>query len=257
MRMAVERAPPRRPETWPGCGHAPWSSAGDDDVVRPGAHARALPQHPRRRAGRRPRHVARPDLGEARPGRPAASWTSSPPTRSRRESADPPPPVTTAPLFLVDALPTGDTGVLDGPEGRHAATVRRLRAGEGLLLGRRAGRARARRRHRRREGRAAAGGRRPADCCRRPRPRLLLAQALVKGERGELAVELATEAGRGRRAAVAARRGASRAGRPGRAATRRSARWRYDRAGGREAGPTAVGAGGRGAGARRRRWPAG
>ena len=42
--------------------------------------------------------------------------------------------MSTAPLFLVDALPTGDTAVLDGPEGRHAATVKRLREGEGLLL---------------------------------------------------------------------------------------------------------------------------
>ena len=42
--------------------------------------------------------------------------------------------MTTAPLFLVDALPAGDDAVLDGAEGRHAATVRRLRAGEGLVL---------------------------------------------------------------------------------------------------------------------------
>ena len=39
-----------------------------------------------------------------------------------------------APLFLVEALPTGDTLTLDGPEGHHAATVQRLRAGEELLL---------------------------------------------------------------------------------------------------------------------------
>jgi len=102
--------------------------------------------------------------------------------------------VTTAPLFLVDALPTGDTAVLDGPEGRHAATVKRLRAGEGLVLA---------------DGR---GGLAHAvvtavekDALRLdvvdrhtltpPAPRVLLAQALVKGDRGELAVELATEAG--------------------------------------------------------------
>lgn len=35
-----------------------------------------------------------------------------------------------APLFLVEALPTGDTLTLDGPEGHHAATVQRLRAGD-------------------------------------------------------------------------------------------------------------------------------
>ena len=102
--------------------------------------------------------------------------------------------MTTAPLFLVDALPTGDTAVLDGPEGRHAATVKRLRAGEGLVLA---------------DGR---GGLAHAvvtavekDALRLDvvdrhtlapaKPRVLLAQALVKGDRGELAVELATEAG--------------------------------------------------------------
>ena len=102
--------------------------------------------------------------------------------------------MSTAPLFLVDALPVGDTAVLDGPEGRHAATVKRLREGEGLLLA---------------DGRGglahavvtAAGkdalqlevvDRRTVAA---PAPRVLLAQALVKGDRGELAVELATEAG--------------------------------------------------------------
>ena len=39
------------------------------------------------------------------------------------------------PLFLVDALPAGDSARLDGPEGRHAADVQRLRVGETLLLG--------------------------------------------------------------------------------------------------------------------------
>jgi 16S rRNA (uracil1498-N3)-methyltransferase len=102
--------------------------------------------------------------------------------------------VSTAPLFLVDALPSGDVAVLDGPEGRHAATVKRLRAGEGLLLA---------------DGRGGlahavvtAVGRDALQLeivDRRtlpaPAPRVLLAQALVKGDRGELAVELATEAG--------------------------------------------------------------
>jgi 16S rRNA (uracil1498-N3)-methyltransferase len=102
--------------------------------------------------------------------------------------------VTTAPLFLVDVLPPGDTGVLDGPEGRHAATVRRLRAGEELLLA---------------DGRGGLARAVVEDVARdalalrvvdrsllpSPVPRVVLAQALVKGDRGELAVELATEAG--------------------------------------------------------------
>jgi 16S rRNA (uracil1498-N3)-methyltransferase len=101
----------------------------------------------------------------------------------------------TAPVFLVPALPSDETFVLDGPEGRHAAAVRRLGAGSALVVT---------------DGAGAA-----ADCVveslvgkdslalrisRRwsqpaPRPRIVLAQALVKGDRGELAVELATETG--------------------------------------------------------------
>jgi 16S rRNA (uracil1498-N3)-methyltransferase len=102
--------------------------------------------------------------------------------------------VTGLPLFLVDALPPGSDAVLDGPEGRHAATVRRLRPGEGLVLGDgRGGLARA----------VVVSVARDALQIRvldrsalpPPAPRVVLAQALVKGERGELAVELATEAG--------------------------------------------------------------
>ena len=98
------------------------------------------------------------------------------------------------PVFLVDRLPAvGDT-VLDGPEGRHAATVRRMGAGEGLLMS---------------EGRGGlawcavrAVGRDVVELFVErawheppPSPRVVVAQALVKGDRGELAVELATEAG--------------------------------------------------------------
>ncbi|MBM7772553.1 16S rRNA (uracil1498-N3)-methyltransferase [Actinokineospora baliensis] len=96
--------------------------------------------------------------------------------------------------FLVDALPPGESFTLDGPEGRHAAAVRRLRAGERLLVG---------------DGRGTvaecvvtAAGKDSLDLAvdRRwteapPPLRVVLAQALVKGDRGELAVELATEAG--------------------------------------------------------------
>ncbi|HVH25077.1 MAG TPA: 16S rRNA (uracil(1498)-N(3))-methyltransferase [Pseudonocardia sp.] len=100
----------------------------------------------------------------------------------------------TAPLFLVDALPDGERLLLDGPEGRHAATVKRLRVGEAVLIGDgRGGLA---------EARVAGTGRDRVELTivdRRtvaaPAPRVLLVQALVKGDRGELAVELATEAG--------------------------------------------------------------
>lgn len=102
--------------------------------------------------------------------------------------------MSTAPLFLVDELPAGDRLRLDGPEGRHAATVKRLRVGEPVLVGDgRGGLARAR---------VAGTGRDTVELAitgrervEPPRPRVLLAQALVKGDRGELAVELATEAG--------------------------------------------------------------
>lgn len=91
-------------------------------------------------------------------------------------------------------MPEGERGELSGAEGRHAVTVRRTRVGERLRLGDGHG------------GLATAEvvevgrdsltlrvlDRRRVDP---PRPRVTLAQALVKGERGELAVELATEAG--------------------------------------------------------------
>lgn len=101
----------------------------------------------------------------------------------------------TAPVFLVDELPAGDRAVLDGPEGRHAAAVRRLGPGASLVIS---------------DGRGAAAhcvvestlGRDSLELrvdrrWQEPQlqPRIVLAQALVKGERGELAVELATETG--------------------------------------------------------------
>lgn len=99
----------------------------------------------------------------------------------------------TAPLFLLDDLRPGRL-VLDGPEGRHAATVRRLRVGEAVDLSDGRG------------SRAAcvvvAVGRDVVELDVRtrstepvPHPRLVLVQALAKGDRGELAVELATEVG--------------------------------------------------------------
>ncbi len=101
----------------------------------------------------------------------------------------------TLPLFLTDALPAeGATVALDGPEGRHAAAVRRMRSGEQLLLGDGCGDlARCE---------VVATGRdtlvlRMLWRWHVPPPalRVTVVQALVKGGRGELAVELATEAG--------------------------------------------------------------
>jgi 16S rRNA (uracil1498-N3)-methyltransferase len=102
--------------------------------------------------------------------------------------------VSSRPVFLVDALPDGASTVLDGDEGHHAATVRRLRPGEPLVLSDGAG------------GVAdcvvtgpAPGGLRLAVTAVRrlapPDPRFVLVQALAKGDRGELAVELAVELG--------------------------------------------------------------
>ncbi|PVZ05774.1 16S rRNA (uracil(1498)-N(3))-methyltransferase [Actinomycetospora cinnamomea] len=97
-------------------------------------------------------------------------------------------------LFWAEAVPAAGEVVLDGPEGRHAADVRRVRPGEVVLLGDGAGtRARA-------EVTDVARGRvvtRVLERRSEPAPalRIVLAQALVKGDRGELAVELATEAG--------------------------------------------------------------
>jgi 16S rRNA (uracil1498-N3)-methyltransferase len=101
-----------------------------------------------------------------------------------------------APVFLVDAerLRASDRVVLDGDEGRHAAVVRRIGVGEQLDLT---------------DGRGHVGrsvvvdvGRAGLVCEIRhridvpaPSPRLVVAQALPKGDRGELAVEMLTEVG--------------------------------------------------------------
>ncbi len=99
-----------------------------------------------------------------------------------------------APFFLVDVLPTAGEFLLGGSAGRHAAAARRVRPGELLVLT---------------DGR---GNRAPATVLRTgrsdvllavspavrlpdPSPRVVLVQALPKGERSDLAVELATEAG--------------------------------------------------------------
>ena len=100
----------------------------------------------------------------------------------------------TAPVFLLRPLPEADRLTLDGPEGRHAATVRRLRVGELVDVTDGEGRVA--------ECVVAGVGRDRLDldvtsrsCAAAPEPRIVVVQALVKGERSELAVELLTEVG--------------------------------------------------------------
>lgn len=88
----------------------------------------------------------------------------------------------------------GSRYVLAGPEGRHAAQVRRIRPGEQIELSDGAGGVAV--------GDVVAAGRDGleldvADVRTVPptEPRIVLVQALLKGDRSELAVELATEAG--------------------------------------------------------------
>lgn len=100
----------------------------------------------------------------------------------------------TAPVFLLRPLPEADRLTLGGAEGRHAATVRRLRVGERIDVTDGAGRLA--------ECIVAEAGRDrlELDVARRtdvpaPQPRVVVVQALIKGERSELAVELLTEVG--------------------------------------------------------------
>lgn len=105
----------------------------------------------------------------------------------------------TLPLFLVDparlrGIVVGATFVLDGDEGRHAATVRRIGVGEHLLLGDGLGL--------RVTCEVEGAGRAELTLAVRdvthepdPRPRFVLVQALAKGERDDQAVEAATEYG--------------------------------------------------------------
>jgi 16S rRNA (uracil1498-N3)-methyltransferase len=100
-----------------------------------------------------------------------------------------------ATLFYAESIPAvGGIAVVDGDEGFHAASVRRLRPGEELVLSDGAGTV--------------------ADCVVQsadkrsltarvlasrtvplPRPPVTVVQAIPKSERSELAIELATEAG--------------------------------------------------------------
>ncbi|MEO9236776.1 MAG: 16S rRNA (uracil(1498)-N(3))-methyltransferase, partial [Jatrophihabitantaceae bacterium] len=100
----------------------------------------------------------------------------------------------TPPLFLVPDLGTGATIELTGAEAHHAGTVKRLRVGESALLADgRGGLA---------EARVAALGKDRVSFTvehrrqvAQPTPRFTVVQALPKGERAELAVEVLTELG--------------------------------------------------------------
>ncbi|WP_027343792.1 16S rRNA (uracil(1498)-N(3))-methyltransferase [Hamadaea tsunoensis] len=98
------------------------------------------------------------------------------------------------PLFLVDALPGVGPFVLDGPEGHHAADVQRVRPGSELLLSDGAGGVAT--------ATVAGAGKGRLDLAVTtsarldpPSPRLVVAQGIAKGDRGELAVQAMTEAG--------------------------------------------------------------
>lgn len=100
----------------------------------------------------------------------------------------------TRPSFRAVPLPGVGPYRLDGAEGRHAATVRRLRPGEALVLVDGVGGVA--------EAVVTAAGREALDvavsgCTRQPppSPRLTVVQALAKGEHAERAVDLLTEVG--------------------------------------------------------------
>lgn len=103
----------------------------------------------------------------------------------------------TLPTFVLPDIAGAEVGarvVLDGDEGHHAAVVRRLAVGEQISLT---------------DGRGAVARCRVAETTKKTltaevlelrnhpeeRPRLIVVQAIPKGERGELAVEMLTEVG--------------------------------------------------------------
>jgi len=100
-----------------------------------------------------------------------------------------------ATLFYIDALPdTGALAVVDGDDGFHAATVRRIPPGEQLVLGDGAGGLA--RCVVERAGRDGLHARVLERWSVAPgQPSVTVVQALPKSERSELAIDLATEAG--------------------------------------------------------------
>ena len=101
----------------------------------------------------------------------------------------------TVPLFLVESSAlAGDTVVVDGPEGRHAADVKRLRPGEPVLLGDGAGLLAEAVVTEVSRGRvvAAVEARRQVPAAD---PRFVVVQAVAKGGRDTDAIEAMTEVG--------------------------------------------------------------
>jgi len=103
------------------------------------------------------------------------------------------------PLFVagagsLDGAAPGAALTLDGDEGRHAATVRRIRAGEAVDVADGAGRVARCRVEAAERDRLRLTVEAVTDVPARS-PRLVLVQALAKGGRDELAVETATECG--------------------------------------------------------------
>ncbi|MEU7632409.1 16S rRNA (uracil(1498)-N(3))-methyltransferase [Nocardia sp. NPDC049220] len=100
-----------------------------------------------------------------------------------------------ATVFYLDEVPApGAIAVLDGHEGRHAATVRRIRVGEPITLSDGRGVLA--------ESEVVAAQRDRLELAVRnrvlaaaPTPRVTVVQAIPKSDRSELAVELMTEAG--------------------------------------------------------------
>ncbi len=102
----------------------------------------------------------------------------------------------TLPVFLIDPdrLRSDGPVVLDGPEGRHAALVRRVGVGEQVEVADGLGVvARCQVVEARRDALTLQVLRREREPA--PTPRIVVAQALPKGERGERAVEAMTEVG--------------------------------------------------------------
>ena len=100
-----------------------------------------------------------------------------------------------ATLFYADTIPAvGATAIIDGDEGFHAATVRRIRPGEALVLSDGAGTL-AECVVENADKRSLTARVTARQTAPRLRPMVTVVQAIPKAERSELAVELATEAG--------------------------------------------------------------